>query len=776
MIENSFSKEMSFEAGILTYDKNLNILIGENRVIIKDGQGLTITADRFQYNKTLLIFDLTGDIKLIDKKNKIKIITEKLSYDENKDIILSNTFTSTEIENNYLIKTNNLEYFRNESKITSNKESYLKDNLNNTVKIKEFNYDISNKNIKAKKINLTDYDNSNYLINDVIIDLKLNQITGQDFIIKLAPNSLKDTSNEPTIIGETINLYNDKTIIKKATFTTCKKTDKCPPWVLTAKEIEHDKIKKRINYKNAWFTLYDVPVAYFPSFYHPDPSVKRQSGFLTPKITNSNNLGNILTIPYYHVISDNRDFTFSPKFYDNTNILLQTEYRQVNNKSDHIIDSSVLSNDKFALGAKEIKGHFFSNSKYKFDIDNFDDANLEINLQQSSEKNYLKSENIKSELLKNNQTLNSYLNFEATRDDFYLHTSIEVFEKLDAGNSDRYEFIYPNISIVKNLDIIDQFEGETILESSLYQKKYNTNVYEAVVINDLEFSSSSKFKDNGLVNKYNLLFKNVNSKSKKSTLYDESVNNKFFSVLQYQSSFPLKKELAKSTDLLTPKISLMLSPNKTKNITNKKRIIGTNNIFSLNRINDNETVEGGTSITVGTSYEKLNKQDSQILKLDLGQSYRFEKDHDLPIASTLGSKSSDIIGSLYIKPNKYLDLEYSFSYDDNFNQSNYDFVKSKINFDKLITSFEYLEEKNERGSENYISYASEYKFNDSGSFELSSRINKKTDLTEFYNLIYNYKNDCLEASLGFNKEYYNDANIKPDKKLFFTLSIKTSNN
>ena len=33
---------------------------------------------------------------------------------------------------------------------------------------------------------------------------------------------------------------------------------------------------------------------------------------------------------------------------------------------------------------------------------------------------------------------------------------------------------------------------------------------------------------------------------------------------------------------------------------------------------------------------------------------------------------------------------------------------------------------------------------------------EKTDFTEFYNLIYKYKNDCLTASIQYNKDYYSD--------------------
>ena len=68
--------------------------------------------------------------------------------------------------------------------------------------------------------------------------------------------------------------------MKKSSFTTCKNVDgKYPPWSISADEISYKKEKKIIEYKNAWLDIYDVPVAYFPYFFHPDPSVERQSGF-----------------------------------------------------------------------------------------------------------------------------------------------------------------------------------------------------------------------------------------------------------------------------------------------------------------------------------------------------------------------------------------------------------------------------------------------------------------------------------------------------------------
>ena len=36
---------------------------------------------------------------------------------------------------------------------------------------------------------------------------------------------------------------NEITKIKKGIFTSCEDNDDCPPWVITAKEIKHDKEK-----------------------------------------------------------------------------------------------------------------------------------------------------------------------------------------------------------------------------------------------------------------------------------------------------------------------------------------------------------------------------------------------------------------------------------------------------------------------------------------------------------------------------------------------------
>ena len=85
---------------------------------------------------------------------------------------------------------------------------------------------------------------------------------------------------------------------------------------------------KQIEYKHAILKVYDVPVFYFPKFFHPDPTVKRKSGFLVPVYGSSDNLGSWVNIPYYKVINEEKDITFNPRIYADDKFTLQSEYRQ----------------------------------------------------------------------------------------------------------------------------------------------------------------------------------------------------------------------------------------------------------------------------------------------------------------------------------------------------------------------------------------------------------------------------------------------------------------
>ena len=53
----------------------------------------------------------------------------------------------------------------------------------------------------------------------------------------------------------------------------------------------------------------------------------------------------------------------------------------------------------------------------------------------------------------------------------------------------------------------------------------------------------------------------------------------------------------------------------------------------------------------------------------------------------------------------------------------------------------------------------------------NTKRNLLTSSAEFYNLSYNYINDCLKAGIAYRREFYTDRDIEPENSLMFTISI-----
>ena len=98
-------------------------------------------------------------------------------------------------------------------------------------------------------------------------------------------------------------------------------------------------------------------------------------------------------------------------------------------------------------------------------------------------------------------------------------------------------------------------------------------------------------------------------------------------------------------------------------------------------------------------------------------------------------------------------------------------IEAEISINNFVTSFNFIEQRNEIGSTHLISNTTEYRFNDYSSLTFSTRRNKEINLTEYYDLSYEYKNDCLTAALRFNKSFYKDNDLKPTEDLFFSITL-----
>lgn len=149
------------------------------------------------------------------------------------------------------------------------------------------------------------------------------------------------------------------TEFSEATFTPCKSEGNTPPlWCIGAKRVIHDQQAATISYQDAELKFYGITVAYLPYFEHPDPSVKRKSGFLSPTYGNSNDLGAFFELPYYFALSPHYDFTFRPRYMSEQGVLWQGDWRHKLANGEYSINFAAIDQDwtKLASGNEDLDG------------------------------------------------------------------------------------------------------------------------------------------------------------------------------------------------------------------------------------------------------------------------------------------------------------------------------------------------------------------------------------------------------------------------------------
>ena len=276
---------------------------------------------------------------------------------------------------------------------------------------------------------------NNYNFSQIYIDTKKKELLGTDIQSYFNDEEFKiDKRNDPRVFANNLKINKEYSEFTKANFTLCgyRENDKCPPWTIQSTKMLHDSKKKTIYYDNALIKIYNIPVFYTPKFSHPDPSVKRRSGFLTPSFHDTKNLGEGLTVPYFWAIRKDKDFTLTNKLYVNENPLFLGEYRQSFKNSNLIFDMGFTEGYKKTSSTKTKgdKTHFFSKfmKNYK-NISNNSESSLTITTQDSTNDKYFKLYKIDTELIDENiDTLKNTLNFTHSSDEIFL-VLIWVFMK-----------------------------------------------------------------------------------------------------------------------------------------------------------------------------------------------------------------------------------------------------------------------------------------------------------------------------------------------------------
>ena len=775
--KNLHAESLLIQSKKITLDKDKEISIFQNEVFVQSDQNHTIESDYAEYNKKKGTIRFKKNFKLVDNKNNI-ITTDDAEYNEYSKIFKTTGPTKIVTAENYIIESKNIFLDKKLDSITSKETTIINDIDNNVIKLDNFNYEKGNKIFKSiGLISISDKFNNSYKFSQLYIDTQKKEMLGSDVSAFLNDDQFKiNEKNNPRVMANTFMSNKDKSSFRKSIFTLCgyrksNDKDKCPPWTIQATKMLHDNKKKTVYYDNAIIKVYNIPILYLPKFQHPDPSVERRSGFLPPTLTDTKNLGSGLSLPYYLAINKDKDFTFTNKLYVNENPLFMGEYRQAFENSNLILDMGYTEGYKKTTSKKADgdKSHFFSKFTKNYNNEN-SDTNFTFQTQTVSNDKYLKLYKIKTDLIDYNQDyLENSFSLSHSSDDYFLSFDASIYENLKDSYIDKYEYNLPEIILDKNLFQSEKY-GTLDLQSNLKINNYDTNKTSKTLINDLDWESKNFNLKTGFNNKFLGKFKNVNYETSNIKGFKQNETSEIHGVIGYFSELELikKNNLNNSQSLLTPKMLIRYSPGSMKKEDSGSRLTK-DSIFSLDRSDDSSNLEKDLSATIGFDYE-LSKEDKEF-QISLGQIINRKENKKIASVTSLDEKLSDLVGNTKIELNQNLDFVYNFALDQNYKQLNYNELVSTINYGNLGLNLSYLQEKNHIGANEYVQTDINYQAGINQKLSLKNKRNLITNSSEYYDLSYEYYNDCLRAALVYRREFYNDSELEAENSLMFKITL-----
>ena len=774
---NLYAEEFNITAKEILLNKDKEILTGKGSVEVIDAEGNIIISDKVTYKKSEKFLLVEGNVRITDIEGNI-ILSDKASYDKPKGLITSFENTELILKKGYKLLSKNINYDMNKKIISSMENTIFNDSDGNNIDTSMFQYDIG-KNLFSSvgKIKIIDINKNKYFFKEIYVDTQKKEMVGSEVSVILDQENFGlNKENDPRFVANDIFVSKNKINLSKGVFTVCKlKEDRCPPWSIKSKKITHDKIKKTIYYKSAVLKIYDIPIFYFPRFFHPDPTVKRQSGFLPPFFTNSTSVGFGTATPYYWAISKDRDITFTPKIYTKENALFLNEYRQAFKNGFLILDTSYHEgyNNTSSTKTSGSRNHVFAKLDLNFEENKKSTSNLSLKIQQTSNDTYFRVHDIKTNLVNSeNTTLENEIKYSFSRTDMYVDIGASFFEDLRVKKtSDRYEYILPNIMYGKTF-FSEKF-GAVDFKSNAFYNNYDTNKHKTFLTNDIIWNPPNRITKNGFVNTLQGMIRNLNYEAKKTTDYrDEGTINELHGVISHKTSLPMKKEGINYSKLFSPNFMIRYAPGHMRNLKSNDVELNYSNLYALNKTSE---IEDGLSAVLGIDYkinEKKGSFEKEKLSLSLGQVFNYEENIDMPSKSSLDQKTSDMVGLINYNFSEIGEINYKFSVDHNLNDLNYNNLSTILNFGKVQFNLNYLEQQNHIGEEHYASSGLTLNFNENNKLSFSTKRNFKTDSTELYDLSYQYGIDCLKAGLVYRREFYQDVDdLEPKNSLMFTITF-----
>ena len=467
---------------------------------------------------------------------------------------------------------------------------------------------------------------------------------------RLAANGARRTEGE----------INEMSRVVYSTCNLCAKDPTKPPlWEIRALSAVQDLEHKKIEYEDAVMEMYGIPIAYMPYFWHADPSVKRASGLLIPTLGYNSHLGAFFAQPYYWVIDDQSDATFTPMMTSRAGPELDIEYRRRFNSGYVLLNGSAGYFENSPQATLITKGQFSINDTWRWGF----------NISRASSENYINDFHLGSVLGTESNLLTSQIYGEGFGEGAYSRVDVRFYQGVSDTIVDselpvvlpRYQYSY--------FGRPDAWGGRFSLDAGVFNvvRTSGTNTRRANLTMNWERPFVGELGDLWKITLHNdAIGYNANEFNEQPNF--GPVNNVDAARALPQASldfrWPFMRDSgAWGTQLIEPIAQIIVAPQvgssqntKYPNEDSLDLEFTDANLFGFNRFTGVDRLDGGERANValhgawylgGTAFDGL-----------IGQSYRTSKDNAFPEASGLHDQVSDVVARASFAPTGWLNLTY----------------------------------------------------------------------------------------------------------------------
>ena len=553
----------------------------------------------------------------------------------------------------------------------------------------------------------------------------------------------------------------------------CKGTDAL--WDIRAREVTHNYSEQEFTYRHAVLDVKGIPVFYWPYLAYPDFQVKRKTGFLSPSLASSTEMGAGVETPFFWAISDSQDLYISPIISASHVPLVQGQYRGLYQQSGLTFDFSA-TQDEDGDNQGHIKAH------YQYDIT--DKLRFRGNYFRVSDDTYFRRYPID-----NVDDQAPWIQSDATVDYFgtqdYAYVRVYSFQNLrsDVRNSSmpivpQINYQYVTQPFYKGLYSFSQLNSAGVYRDSGIDSSRLSFLqgFEMPYISSLGavFNTRASVRFDGY------------SIDLADQMQDETKNtSRVYPNVSVEMRYPFMQQGETYSQVLEPIIMGVWTPNVStnKNIPNEDSLdyeFDDVTLFSDNRYNGYDRVETGTRLNYGLQWTLYAQNNTSVSGL-IGQSYRFREDDTISKRAGFEDHFSSYVGRFNINV-KDIFLNYRFR----LNQDDLKHEMSEVTLGagrdpfRIGISYLYLTASKENLDTNTLRDREEItlSFNSKLTRSWSTYGYYQYDLAENGGPIkagggLQYENECLILIFSGEKEFTKDRDYKGDTSFFVRAVLKT---